>query len=144
MLFCAVLITFFSVINYSFSEELTIKVDNIKNKNGEIVANVYSKEKSKGFPTKNKNPICTTRATIISGGAILHCDGLSPGFYAARVFHDENRNKKIDHNWIGYPSEGFGFSNNARVIFGPPKFSAAEFIIRRNENLEIGITLKYF
>jgi len=52
---------------------------------------------------------------------------IKPGTYAAAIHHDENANKSMDTNFIGLPEEGYGFSNNARVIFGPPTFEAASF-----------------
>ncbi len=49
-----------------------------------------------------------------------------PGRYAVVVIHDENSNMKLDRNFFGIPKEGFGFSNNPRVIFSAPSFQAAE------------------
>lgn len=49
-----------------------------------------------------------------------------PGRYAVAVIHDENSNMKLDRNFFGIPKEGFGFSNNPRVIFSAPSFQAAE------------------
>jgi uncharacterized protein (DUF2141 family) len=51
------------------------------------------------------------------------------GSWAAMAFHDENRNEKLDTNNLGIPTEGTGFSKNAKGQYGPPKFaSAAETI----------------
>ena len=52
--------------------------------------------------------------------------GLGRGDYAVSVIHDENNNAKLD-TFAGIPREGFGFSRNPAIRFGPPKFSAAEF-----------------
>jgi uncharacterized protein (DUF2141 family) len=52
---------------------------------------------------------------------------LKPGEYALAIHHDENTNKSMDTNFFGLPLEGYGFSNNARVFFGPPSFEAAAF-----------------
>ena len=40
-------------------------------------------------------------------------------------FHDENGNNEFDKNFFGFPLEGFGFSNDANVFFGPPDFKEA-------------------
>jgi uncharacterized protein (DUF2141 family) len=32
---------------------------------------------------------------------------------------------KLDRNFFGIPKEGFGFSNNPRVVFVAPSFQAA-------------------
>jgi len=54
-------------------------------------------------------------------------ESLPPGRYGAAVYLDENRNGKLDRNLIGFFKESFGFSENARVRFGPPKWEDAVF-----------------
>lgn len=49
---------------------------------------------------------------------------LPPGSYAVALFHDENDNGRLDKRF-GIPTEGFGFSNNPHLWFGPPSFKAA-------------------
>lgn len=55
-------------------------------------------------------------------------NGLAPGDYAVAVIHDENANGKLD-TFAGIPREGYGFSRNAPVRFGPPRFAAARFTL---------------
>ena len=64
-----------------------------------------------------------------SGEVIAIFKDMKPGVYALAIHHDENFNKEMDTNFIGLPKEGYGFSNDARVFFGPPNFEAASFII---------------
>lgn len=52
---------------------------------------------------------------------------LPAGIYGAAVYLDENRNGKLDRNLIGFFKEPFGFSKDARVRFGPPKWDDAVF-----------------
>jgi uncharacterized protein (DUF2141 family) len=44
------------------------------------------------------------------GGLSVRVNGLSRGWVAVAVFHDENKNGRVDKNWLGLPAEGFGFS----------------------------------
>ncbi len=44
---------------------------------------------------------------------------LKPGSYAVMISHDENGNGKLDTNFIGMPVEGYGFSNNPKVMRKP-------------------------
>jgi uncharacterized protein (DUF2141 family) len=53
---------------------------------------------------------------------------LPRGDYAVAVIHDENDNKKLD-TFAGIPKEGFGFSRNPAIRFGPPRFAAARFTL---------------
>ena len=52
------------------------------------------------------------------------------GDYGIAVFHDENSNGKMDKNFLGIPQEPYGFSNNVRVTFGPPKWDDAKFAVK--------------
>jgi uncharacterized protein (DUF2141 family) len=79
------------------------------------------------FPTCVDDTNATTR-TIPAGTARLRFDGLPHGKYAVAVIHDENGNAKLD-TFAGIPREGFGFSRNPPIRFGPPSFEAARFSI---------------
>lgn len=68
-------------------------------------------------------------------------DSLPSGAYAVALFHDENRNNKLD-TMLGIPREGFGFSRNPAIGFGPPKFSAARFTVTSGGSAE-RVKLKY-
>ncbi|MEO5494496.1 MAG: DUF2141 domain-containing protein [Sphingomonas sp.] len=59
---------------------------------------------------------------------VVRIAGLAPGNYAAAVIHDENSNARLD-TFAGIPREGFGFSRNPSIGFGPPRFSAAAFAV---------------
>lgn len=50
---------------------------------------------------------------------------LPAGIYAVAVFHDLNDNGELDRTTLGPPAEPYGFSNNARGTFGPPRFDNA-------------------
>ena len=61
----------------------------------------------------------------VAGSVIVRVEGIKPGIWAVQAFHDENANGKIDLNFLGIPTEGLGFSNDARFMFGPPRFGDA-------------------
>ncbi|MEP2236397.1 MAG: DUF2141 domain-containing protein [Alteripontixanthobacter sp.] len=60
-------------------------------------------------------------------GATVTFNGVKPGRYAIALLHDENDNGKADRALMMMPKEGFGFSRDAKVRMGPPKFDAAAF-----------------
>ncbi len=72
------------------------------------------------------------------------CDFLDipPGTYALAVIHDENMNGELERKWPGIPTEGYGFSNDAKGFLGPPSFSAASFQYD-GQNLDLTIILNY-
>ena len=55
--------------------------------------------------------------------------------------NDENANGKADKALI-IPKEGFGFSRDAKVRMGPPKFSAAAFTVA-DDPVQQRITMRY-
>ena len=66
---------------------------------------------------------------VNSQSASYTFQGLSKGHYAVSVYHDENSNGELDANFIGIPSEPYGFSNNAKGMFGPPSYEDCLFKI---------------
>lgn len=63
------------------------------------------------------------------------------GTYAIKIFHDVNGNGKLDTNFLGIPTEPYGFSNNAMGAFGPPSFEEASFRVSGN-GASLSIRLK--
>lgn len=55
-------------------------------------------------------------------------DGVPPGRYAVMAYHDANDNKKLDLRFGMFPKEGWGLSNNPKVM-GPPSFDASAFVV---------------
>ena len=64
------------------------------------------------------------------------------GTYALAVIHDENKDGKLEANWVGDPTEGYGFSNDAKALMSAPSFDAASFPYN-GRNLELTISLNY-
>ncbi len=62
---------------------------------------------------------------------------LVQGDYALRFFHDENNNGVMDKNWLGIPTEAFGFSNDARVILGPPAIKDMIFGVQGHTDIVV-------
>ena len=68
-------------------------------------------------------------------------EGVPVGEYGVVVLHDLNSNGKNDRNLLGIPKEPYGFSNNARATFGPPKWSKAKLGVTAGST-EITIEVK--
>jgi uncharacterized protein (DUF2141 family) len=77
----------------------------------------------------------------IAGTQSVVFTDLKPGAYAVIAFHDANDNGKLDENWLGKPTECYGFSNNAEGFLSAPSFKKASVLVG-NQNLSIVITLK--
>ena len=60
--------------------------------------------------------------------------GLEEGEYAIAVIHDIDSNGELNRGAFGMPTEPYGFSNNARGMFGPAKWNEAKFPVKEGEN----------
>ena len=56
-------------------------------------------------------------------------EGLAPGEYAVKLYHDVNGDGEMNTNPFGMPIEPFAFSNDAKGRFGPAKWDAAKFTV---------------
>ncbi len=61
-------------------------------------------------------------------------NGLVPGRYAIKSFHDIDSNNQMGTNPYGMPTEPFAFSNNARGQMGPASWKDAAFDIKAGSN----------
>jgi uncharacterized protein (DUF2141 family) len=68
--------------------------------------------------------------------------GVPSGDYAIQAFHDENDNHRVDRALFGIPKEGVGFSNDAPIGLGPPKWDAAKVAISGDTHLRL--RMRYF
>jgi uncharacterized protein (DUF2141 family) len=121
----------------SNSTKLTIQVQGIKSKTGSINVAMYKSDsdfKQEKYAYKKRIPA--------SSNGIVIFDKIEYGNYGIAVFHDENDNFKLDHSFVGMPSEGYGFSNNAKGSFGPPGFKDTSVQMNQGET-NLSIKLNY-
>ena len=104
---------------------LIISNENLKSDEGNIMLKLYD-ESSPKFPN-TKSAIAIRTVKIEHKQATIIFDDLPYGMYAFSTFHDKNRNGKIDTNQIYFPTEGYAFSNNLKIMFDPPSFEKASF-----------------
>jgi len=118
-----------------------VKILNIRNSTGGVACALF--ESSVGFPTEFLHS-ATNIMIIKVRDTQARCDfeDIPPGTYSLAVIHDENMNGKLDTNWLGVPTEGYGFSNDAKALLGAPSFSAASFPYD-GRNLDLTISLHY-
>ncbi|HEU0098788.1 MAG TPA: DUF2141 domain-containing protein [Allosphingosinicella sp.] len=98
--------------------DFEVSIEKLRNRKG--LLHLCLTREPAHFPDCRSDPRAVTRTAPAANGPI-RIMGLAPGGYALAVFHDENRNRKLD-TLIGIPREGFGFSRNPVVRFGAPKF----------------------
>ncbi len=118
-----------------------MKVLNIRNSTGTVACALFESEA--GFPIEYLHS-ATNIMVIKIRKSQARCDfeDIPPGTYALAVIHDENMNGILDTGFLGVPTEGYGFSNDATALLGAPSFSAASFPYD-GKNLDLTIGLHY-
>jgi uncharacterized protein (DUF2141 family) len=119
--------------------DLTIIIIGFKNDNGDVKVALSNSAEEFSSKPKDAAPFRADLAFIKDKKAQLVFKDLPFGEYAVRLFHDENGNGKIDTNFLGIPKENYGFSNNARASFGPPKYEKAKFDFQESQTIEISV-----
>jgi len=118
---------------------IIVHIQNLKKPEGLLGVALFSSEQ--GFPGKSERAFAKKGVKITATSQDVTFDNIPYGTYAISVFHDENSNEKLDTMIFGIPKEGVGVSNNPKMT-GPPKFSAAKFILDSKQK-EMIILMKY-
>ncbi len=120
--------------------ELRIDVTGLRSADGKIHLAVYDRPEE--FPSGDKRLFGTVVEAAAEKVQIVLGD-LKPGTYAVAAYHDENANDKFDKGLFGIPLEGYAFSNDATVFFGPPAFAEAAVTVNA-DGARITITMTYW
>lgn len=117
---------------------LTIDVGNVRIAKGNVHVDVCPEAQ---FLKDNCPWAGNARARL--GDTRVTVGNLPAGRYAVQAFLDENGNGEVDRALFGIPKEGVGFSNDAKIRLGPPKFAEAVFAFDGNART-IRLNLRYF
>jgi uncharacterized protein (DUF2141 family) len=99
---------------------------------GQVMMQVFNSETSYG----SGSALTARQIPITANTARVEFNGVPPGQYAIRLFHDVNGNGQLDTNPFGIPTEPFAFSNNARGRFGPATWADAVFTVTPGPNAQ--------
>ena len=122
---------------------LRVTVTNIRSDSGDLAVAIFPKEEAGAFPKDPKVAIATKVVQAQKGETVVEFEGLEPGSYAVSLLHDENRDGKMNFNFVGMPKEGFGFSRDPKIYFGAPDFSKCEIEVGVPAT-DVQVTTKYF
>ncbi|MGI4842696.1 MAG: DUF2141 domain-containing protein [Janthinobacterium lividum] len=75
---------------------------------------------------------CAHHASVPAqaGETVIGFKDIPPGTWAVLAYQDENGNNQLDRNFLGIPTENYGFSRDAAGRFGPPGFDDAAIEVR--------------
>lgn len=130
----------FSFISQAHSAVITF--EGFRNSKGFAAVSVFHEREQRAFPGDASKAIKTLYVPVPKNLKLeFTVDNLPAGKYAVAILHDEDGNKKLN-TALGYPREGFGFSNNPTILVGAPAFSkcAVELL----DDSVVKIKMKYF
>jgi uncharacterized protein (DUF2141 family) len=117
------------------SAVLTVHFVGLKSSEGAIMVAVYNSEAAyENSGTATESATRAVRLEIKGGGAVTTLEGLSPGQYAIKAYHDLNGDSKLNTNLFGIPTEPVGFSNDAPVHMHAPSWKETVFVVHTGEN----------
>ena len=122
---CSPLLLALPLIGAVPAAQLEINIERLRNANG--VVHLCLTRNTAHFPNCGDDPAAVKRSAS-AGGARTLAVNVEPGSYALSIIHDENRNGKLD-TFLRIPREGFGFSRNPVIRFGPPRFEQVRFAV---------------
>lgn len=119
---------------------LSVEVTGFSHDQGSAVGRIFAEGSD---VMKIETALKQVTAKIKDGHATLIFPDLQYGPYAVSVFHDEDGNGDLKHNFFGFPSEPLGFSANFKLglFSGLPSFKKLQFLFS-NEVRKIEIKLK--
>jgi uncharacterized protein (DUF2141 family) len=111
-----------------------------KNEEGQAFVAVFLD--AGGWPDGDGSIFATAVVPISDGRAFAVFDEVPAGPFAVSVFHDTDGDGELDSGALGIPSEAYGFSADARDMFGPPSFEEARLELAAGETKRITIQVK--
>lgn len=114
-------------LNFSKGAELHITLSNIREAKGSIYVALYDNKAN--FQNTDKIRAKKIVRVDAKGTIDISFPKLPAGSYSISCFHDINGNGKLDTNFLGIPTEPYGFSNNARPKFRAPNWEETRFYL---------------
>jgi uncharacterized protein (DUF2141 family) len=120
---------------------LHVTVSGMRSAKGNVTITIYPDDAAHFLDGKFKLARQKVPVTLPSTTA---CFALpARGTYAVALFHDENDDGRLNTSALGIPTEGYGFSNNPTLYFGPPGLEKVRFTVHPGDNA-VDIRMKYY
>lgn len=100
-----------------------MELTGLRSGKGHVAVSVFADSAREAYPGDASAAIRTFYLELNGKQSLkISLKDLPAGLYSVTVMHDEDSDHKFD-SVLGIPAEGFGFSNNPTVYFGPPDFT---------------------
>ena len=129
-------LSFGQPVDASLTSNLTVEIAGLGNRTGQVCLSLFAS--GRGFPSSKQDAIKSQCVKITDTPLEVTFDNLPPKTYAVAVFWDDNEDGQLNRNFLGIPTEKFGFSSNPVIKTGPPKFGeSAILVVGKNTRIQI-------
>lgn len=119
-----------------FAADISFEIEGVNAQHSKIYAQLFNSQDS----YSKGEAFSATYLQAKQGINKVIFTNIPVGQYAIRFFQDENNNGTLDTNLFGMPSEGYGFSNNAKPNYGPVGYQDAAFTVTEQQDPVINQT----
>ena len=107
------------------SASLSVSVEGLRDHKGNLLFCLT--RRTALFLDCDEDP-ASVHGSVAANVGTIDFQHMAPGNWAMLMIHDSNGNGKLDKRF-GIPREGFGFSRNPAIRFGPPSAEAVRFAV---------------
>ena len=117
-----------------------VNVEGVRSAQGLVAVTLYADEPRRFLARRGSLYVGRVSARPGTTRVCIHLP--STGTWAFAVYHDADSNRNLTRTGIGFPREGFGFSNNPRTFMSIPAFRSVRVSVPRND-MQTTIRLRY-
>lgn len=123
------------------AQSIDLHFSGIRSNLGRIQLQIYLNDKS----FQDEVPFKTLyfdKRSMKAGELMVKLD-LEPGTYGFALLDDENLDRKMNYNFIGWPKEGFAFSNFYLSGMSKPHFNDFKFTLSPDKKEKVLMKIRY-
>lgn len=118
--------------------KISVDISNARNDKGICRVCLYNSEES----FRQEKPLrCVSTGLKDKKASVVFTD-VPAGTYAIFVLHDANNNNRMDKNFLGIPTEGYGASQNNLPFAAAPSFNGNKFTVGAQSGVSLSIRLR--
>lgn len=123
--------------------DLEVRIEGLRSADGDVRVALHRHMEDAKFPGDAGVVGAIMRPAAAGTVRVIFAD-VAPGAYAVAAFHDADGDGELAQNFLGMPTEGYGFSNGAVGFMGPPSFADAAVTVGEGEAMpSVSVPIAY-
>ena len=99
--------------------DLEVRIEGLSSADGDVRVALHRQVTDGDFPD-DRGVVDAIKRPASAGTLSIVFAGVPTGTYAVAAFHDADRDGELARNFLGMPTEGYGFSNGAVASWARP------------------------